>query len=811
MIQNYIKIAWRSLLRNKFFSIINIFGLAIGLCSFLLITLYITDELSYDKHFVDAERIFRINSDINFGGTNIKLSQSGDPMGAVLKKDFPQVEQFTRIYTNEGSNLVKKGTDFIEENRIAYVDSTFFDMFSISLIEGDKISALNNPNSAALSKSLAIKYFNSYDVVGRSLEVGVSNKTIYTINAVYDGIPANSHFNFDILLSMDNVNYTFGNFLSHNFNTYIKLKEGINYKDFNKNFETVIKNYILPQAKQAMDLSSIEEFRKSGNDLQYSLFPITDIHLKSDRSFEIGVMGNIQYVYIFGIVALFLLIIACINFINLTTARSTNRAKEVGVRKAFGTERYNLIGQFLAESTLTSFISMVIAMLLIALLLPKFNEISSKTLAYSNLFSPKFLPFLFLLPIFVGLIAGYYPAFIMSSFKPIEAFRQKINTGFLKSNIRSLLVIVQFVVTLILIIGTVVVYQQLNYIQSKNVGFNKDQILIVDGTSALMNNIDAFKNEVLSLGGVKAGSQSQYLPVANSARSDDTFFKDASLSDKNGISMQVWRIDSDYIPTLEMEMAQGRNFSKEFISDSNAVIINETAAKMLGYKDPLNQNIYKTDNNNDEDVIAMNIVGVVKNFHYESLRENIGPLCFRLSKSRNGMIFKIASDKVNDLVKTIESKWKYFAPGMPFSYRFMDESFEEIYRSERRIGSVALIFAILTIFIASLGLIGLVTYMTEQRVKEIGVRKVLGANELNIVFLIMKGFLKLVLISIIIGSPISYFVMQKWLEDFAFSTPLNWWVFLLAGFITIAISILTVSYHSIKAALMNPVISLKTE
>ncbi len=811
MMSNYFKIAWRNLIKNKFFSLINIFGLAIGICSFLLISLFILDELSYDKHFKNADRIYRINSDILFGGTSMKLSQSADPMGAVLKKDYPQVEQYTRIYTNEGGNFVKKGNQFVFEEGIAYADSTFFDMFSIPVIEGDPTTALDEPNSIAINESMARKYFNSLQVVGKTLELGVTNQTIFTIKAVYKDIPENTHFDFDMILSMDNVRYGFGKFLNHNFSTYIHLAPDRDHKTFDEKFISVIDKYILPQARQFMDINSMDEFRKSGNDLRYSLFPMKDIHLRSDRSFEINTGGNIQYIYIFGAVALFLLLIACINFMNLSTARSASRAKEVGIKKVLGTEKKTLIIQFTAESVMISYISLIFGFLMLVAILPLFNNIAAKSIELLDLFNANFLSMLIILPLLTGILAGYYPAFFLSSFKPVEVLKSKLSTGLGGGNLRNILVVFQFAVSLILIISTVVVYKQLEYIQTKNIGFEKDQILILDETGALKENQDAFKNDILQLAGVKQGSQSQYLPVSNSNRNDNTFSREALMTDKNGLNMQVWKIDHDYIPTLGMELALGRNFSKEFGSDSSAVIINEAAAKILGYDEPIGKNIYTSDGNTSDQNIRLNIIGVVKNFHFESLREDIGPLCFRLGQNSNGMIFKISGTSMSQIVGQIESKWKNMAPGMPFNYRFLDDSFDDMYRAEMRIGKVAMIFSFLTILIACLGLFGLVTFMTELRVKEIGIRKVLGANELSIIRLILKDFFKLVFISILVGSPLAYYFMHNWLQEFAYRINIDWWIFTASGFAAIIITLLTVSYHAIKAALMNPVKSLRSE
>jgi putative ABC transport system permease protein len=808
MLKNYFKIAWRNLLKNKTFSFINIFGLAVGLCCFILISLYVIDELSYDRHFKNADRIYRINSDIHFGGSDMKMSQSADPMGAALKKDYPQVEQFTRLYTNYGSNFIKKGNEFINEARIAHADSTFFDMFSIQVLEGNSKTALDAPNTIAISRSMAQKYFQTTQAVGKTLEVGIMRKTIYNITAVYEDIPVNSHFNFDFICSMKNVQYEWGNFMSHNFQTYIRLQEGTDYKAFGKNFEKVIAKYIFPNLSQLMNIKSLDEMKKTGNSLEYSLFPMTDIHLKSDRAFEISVGGNIQYVYIFGAVALFLLLIACINFMNLSTARSANRAKEVGIRKVLGTEKNTLIGQFIAESALTSYIAMALALLMMVFLMPAFNELSAKSFSTATLFKPKFLPFLLFLPLFVGILAGYYPAFFLSSYKPIEVLKSKLNTSFAKSNLRSILVMFQFVVSLTLIISTIIVYQQLNYIQSKKVGFDKDQVLVLGGTGALKENQEAFKNEISQLAGVKSATGANFLPVSNSSRNDNTFSKDAVMNKDNGFNMQVWRIDYNYISTLGMALAKGRNFSKAFGTDSSGIIINETTAKLLGHADPIGKKVYSGDGS---EIIGYTIIGVVKNFHFASLRENIGPLCMLLGVNRNGLAFKVNTTDMPNLLSQIESKWKKIAPDIPFLHSFLDESFDEMYRAEQRIGKVALIFAFLTILIACLGLFGLVTYMTEQRIKEIGIRKVLGASIPSIIGMLSKDFFKLVIISFCIASPIAYFAMKNWLQDFAFRVDINWWTFALSGLGSVLIALLTVSYQAIKAALMNPVKSLKTE
>ncbi|HEX2606996.1 MAG TPA: ABC transporter permease [Flavisolibacter sp.] len=810
MFRNYMKIAFRSMWKQKSFSLINLLGLASGLCCFLLISMYVLDELSYDRFYKHADRIYRINADIKFGGNDLHLPQTSDMMGPTLKKDYPQVEQFARVYTNTGSKLVKKGTEFITESRLAHVDSTFFSVFSVPAIAGDLATALNEPNTVVISESAARKYFGTTDALGKTLETNDNTLTAYKVTGVVKDLPQNSHFRFDFYFSMKNINYYWGQFLSHNFNTYLVLKEGTDYKAFQKNFVQYIDKYAIPEAKAFMNITNIAEFEKSGNKLEYSLIPLTDIHLHSDRAFEISPSGNIQYVYIFSAVALFILLIACINFMNLTTAKSANRAKEVGIRKVLGTERKGLITQFLTESTLMVVLSMAIALGLAYFILPLFNTIANKQMHLSVLFSPLLLPLLIALPFLVGLLAGSYPAFYLSGFRPIEVLKGKIKMGNRTVSLRSLLVVVQFATSIILIIGTIVIYRQLNYIQNKNLGYSKDQVLIVDDTYALQQNAAAFKNEVTRLPGVISGTLSAFLPVSNSSRNDNSFSKDAVMNASNGFGMQTWTIDYDYLNTMGMQLVKGRNFSKDYGTDSSAIIINERLASILGYADPIGKKIYSSEGGPNHDA-GLTIIGVVKNFNFESLRKDVGPLAFFLGSSTGLASFKVKAEQVPALLKSIESKWKEMAPSLPFSYRFLDESFNEMYRSEQRAGKIALIFSVLAILIACLGLFGLAAFIAEQRTKEIGIRKVLGASVQGIVQLLSKDFVRLVLLSFLIASPLAWYAMHKWLEDFAFRVDINWWIFALAGCIALGIALFTISFQAIRSALANPIKNLRTE
>ncbi|MGV3527709.1 MAG: ABC transporter permease [Flavisolibacter sp.] len=794
------------------FSLINVIGLASGLACFVLISLYVVDELSYDRYNEKADRIYRVNSDILFGGSNLHLAVNSDPMGPTLKKDYPEVEEYVRFYASNGYRMLKKGSEYVRENNVAHADSTLFNVFTLPLVSGNPQKALTEPNSVVISASTAKKYFGTTDVVGRQLETDEKGSTLYKITAVMKDIPHNSHFNFDFIFSMHNVDYPWGSYLSHNFQTYILLKPGVNYRVFEKKLDEILVNYVLPQAKQFMNINSMDEFRRSGNKLEYSLMPVTDIHLHSDRFPELGVNGSIQYVYIFSAVAIFILLLACINFMNLSTARSSTRAKEVGIRKVLGSEKHALVRQFLTESTLTAIIATLLSLAIVWLILPWFNDLSGKELPFASIFDSTYLPYLLLLPVIVGIIAGVYPAFLLSSFRPVVVLKG-VAKGQRKAAFRNALVIFQFTTSIVLIIGTLVVYQQLNFVQKSKLGFNKDQMLIVNGTGALGERARAFRNEVEQLPGVTGSTFADYLPVQGYSRNDNSYSKDAVMDANNSLNMQTWVIDDNYIPLMGMELLKGRNFSKDFGTDSSAVIINEATAKLLGYADPIGKKIYTNFDGpgGTSGLATYEVVGVVRNFHFESMRQQIGPLCFRFGDASGTTAFKVKPDNLQALISAVGAKWKSMVPDKPFDYQFMDQAFDNMYRVERRTGQLGLTLAIIAILIACLGLFGLATFTAEQRIKEIGIRKVLGASVPNIVTMLSKNFLWLVLLASVAAFPIAWWAMNKWLEDFAYRVHLQWWVFLVAAVMALGIALLTVSLQAIRAALSNPVKNLRTE
>ena len=808
MLLNYLKIAWRTLRKQQGFTFINIFGLAVGLACCMLIMLYVLDELSYDRYNTKADRIYRVQTNIKFGGNDMRFAASPDPIGPTLKKDYPQVEQFVRLH-QRGTWLVKRVDDptNLREDNITFADSTLFDVFTLPLLSGDPKRALAAPNTVVISESAAKRHFGNQNPMGQSLVF--DNRKTFRVSGVMRDMPINSHFRSDFFLSMLNDDYPWGQWISNNHHTYIVLKPGTDAQAFAKNFNTVIEKYVGPQAMKMIG-TTMEQFRKAGNQLGYWLIPVTDIHLHSKQQGELAPNGDIQYVYIFSAVALFILLIACINFMNLATARSANRAKEVGVRKVMGSERQQLIGQFMTESILTTVLAMLLAVCLVSVALPGFNTIAAKELRIVQLVSPYYLPVLIALPIVVGLLAGSYPAFFLSSFQPITVLKGKINVNFRSVGLRSGLVVFQFMMSVVLIIGTLIVYRQITYIQTKNVGFNRDQLLTVNDVYAIGKQAETFRQEVLRLPGVVSGSISGYLPTPSN-RSDNSFFAEGQADLNKGINMQNWGVDYDYVKTLGMQIVQGRNFSRAFGSDSTGIIVNEAAVRILGFKDPIGKRIWGFDDPQLKARKTYTIIGVVKNFHFESLRRNIGALSMILQPNSGSASFRVSSANVPDLMKQIEAKWKQIAPGQPFSYQFMDDSFDEMYRAEQRIGTIALTFAALAILIACLGLFGLAAFMAEQRTKEIGVRKVLGASVTSIIGLLSKDFLKLVLIAIVIASPLAWYAMNQWLSDFAYKIDIEWWMFALAGLLAVGIALVTVSFQSIKAALMNPVKSLRSE
>ena len=807
MLKNYFKTAVRNLSKNKFYSSINIIGLAVGLATCLLIFLYVVDELGYDKYNANAGRIYRANNDIKFNGNYLDLSQVPAVMGPTMLREMPQVQQYVRMNWH-GSFLVKKGNENIQEQRVAYADSTLFDVFTLPVIAGDAKTALKDYHSLVITETIAKKYFNSTDVVGKTMLMNDTSN--YKITAVIKDIPKQSHFHFDFFVPMlESYGIHEDNWFSENYTTYILLKKNADVKQVEAQLNPFMDKHVGPQLQSFVNIS-LSDFKKGGGYIRASLTPLTAIHLHSNKQGDLEGNGNAEYVYIFSGIALMILLIACVNFMNLSTARSSNRAKEVGVRKVLGSLRANLIQQFLTESFLISFVALVIAVLMAWLLLPYFNQLAGKEINAAALLQPYMVLSLVVLMLIVGLLAGSYPAFFLSSFQPIDVLKGKLAKGFKRSWLRNSLVVFQFVISIVLIFGTIVIYNQLNYIHNKDIGFNRNQVVIINHANTLGNQAETFKNELLQVSGVQSATMSGYLPV-NYGRNSNTYFTSPTLDPTTGINVQAWTVDENYVPTLGLKIAEGRNFSQQFLTDSTGVIINEAAAKFLATKNLLNKKIYTIKDIQSKELIDFHIIGIVKNFNFSSLRDVVTPLALFLGKDNGNISVRISSGDISNAVAQIKNKWKAMAPSQPFDYSFMDDDFNKLYTTEQRTGNIFITFAVLAILIACLGLFGLVTYAAEQRIREIGIRKVLGASVSNIAGMLSTDFLQLVIISAAIAFPLAWWAMNKWLQGFAYRVNISWWAFAIAGILALLIALITVSFQAIKAAIANPVKSLRTE
>jgi putative ABC transport system permease protein len=807
MIKNYIKTAFRGLMKNKGFTFINVFGLALGLAICMLIVFYVADELSYDHYNTKIDRIYRVGNDVKFNGNVVSTAVAPAPLASTLLRTFPEVEQAVR-FMQVGSFHVKKGNEDIQEDNITYADPTVFDVFTLPMVQGSPATALTEPNSIVITESTAKKYFNSVDVVGKTMLFNAVDN--YKITGVIRDIPRQSHFRFDFFISMPTVSESKDvSWLSSNFQTYILLKKGADYKKIENSLPQLVKTYVGAQLQNIVHLS-YTDFLKSGNYLKFIMTPLKDIHLKSNRPAEMGKNGNILYVYIFSAVAIFILLIACVNFMNLSTARSSNRAREVGVRKVLGSARKHLIAQFLTESIMVTFAATLIALFIAVSLLPLFNQVSGKDLIVTPQVLSWLIPALLVLIIFIGCLAGSYPAFFLSAFKPIEVLKGKLSTGFKGGMLRSFLVVFQFSISIFLIIGTLVIYNQLKYIQNKDIGYNRDHILIVKNVSSLGSQSKIFKQEIKQLPGVLNTTLTGDIPTSGNSNSG-SIFKSATLSAGSGLLTQQWQVDENYINTLGMKIITGRDFSNQFLTDSTAVIINESAARLLGFTKPIDKLLYRPQDDYGKKVKTYHIIGVVKDFNFQSLRDNIDPLILKDEENNGALSIHISSNNIPALLSQIENKWKAFSPNQQFNYSFMDEDFDATYRSEQRIGKIFVSFTTLAIIIACLGLFGLAAYAAEQRTKEIGIRKILGANISTIVGMLSKDFIKLVLIAIAIATPFAWWAMQKWLLSFAYRQNIQWWIIALAGLAAIIIAFITISFQAIKAAISNPVNSLRSE
>jgi len=802
MIKNYFKIAFRNLLRNKAFASINIFGLAVGFTCCLLISGFLYNELNYDKFPHDAKDIYRV--EIKFDNKDF-YSESDVAVGRGMKDACPEILSFVRLGQRKDIFVKYENNEF-KEPHVAFVDTNFLQLFSIPFAQGDVTNALKEPNSIVITQQAAKKYFGNADPMGKSLVLSNNTSNPFKVTGVIGELPGNLHFNYDFYAFRrdDPAHQTWSNVGDY---TYIKLKPGTDPKKLEAKFPELVAKYVVPEVQHDMGVS-LAEAQKSVNTFVFYLKPIEKIHLYSSNKDELQVNGSIKYVYIFAALAFFIILLAAVNFTNLSTAASIRRSKEVGIRKVMGSGKKQLVLQFLAESVLLSFLAYLIALGLVYLVLPLFNDLAEKQLLFASFINYKVILVSLAFVIAVGLLAGTYPAFFLSSFNIISILKGKKNATPKSSNqLRSGLVIFQFAVSIALIISTIVVYRQLHFMQNKDLGFDKTQAIIINDSRLLGKDQQAFKEQLLKDSRVVSATLTRDVPVGGLNDGTQAYAKENTADEsRSEIHINRYHVDYDYLKTLGMKMVKGRYFSPDF-ADSQAVVLNEAAVKEFGIKgDPVGKFIVTSGQN------QYNIIGVVKDFHYASVKEKIAPLAMMLGNNNNGgLIVKLKTAGLAGLLASLKSQWNSFNPKGPFSYNFIDDKFAAVYKSEERTGKIFSVFAIISIIIASLGLFGLSAFSIAQRTKEVGVRKILGANVSQMVLLLSKDFLFMVLVAFIVAVPITWFAMYKWLQEFAYRINIGWAVFALAGAVAVLIAFATVSFQAIKAAIANPVKSLRTE
>ena len=787
MFKSYIKIAVRNLKKQKMFSAINIFGLAAGMSCTILIMLWVQDEMSFDKFHKNADNIYRVVQDQHYSGGEIfPVAVTPGPLSKALKENFPEIVNSVRVKSNRRS---LKYEDKIFYERLTYSDSTFFEMFSFPLIAGNPKTVLKNPYSILLSEEMAEKYFGNENPVGKTIIA--DNKFSLKVEGIFQNVPENSHMQFDFMGSLDllkeeNVNLERWN--NSTYHTYVLLQKNTDLNNVNEKIKNIIRD------------------NSSDSYTDVYLQALTDIHLYSGSKYAADIKGHgsIEYVNMFSLIALFVLLIACINFMNLSTARSSKRAKEVGLRKVVGAPRSQIIRQFFVESILLTVIALVLSFVIVYLLLPEFNDLSGKTIDMFKADTSLFFG-IFLIAVLTGIISGSYPAFYLSSFLPVKVLKQQNSSDKGGSLFSKLLVVTQFSLSIILIIGTAVVYKQLEYIQNKNLGYSKDNIMFIPVSDKVKERIESVKSQLSKNPNVISSTLTDQL-LTNYGNSTSNFHWEGKNENDN-VNINFVEADEDFVKTFDMKLAEGRFYSKEFTSETNSLVINETAAKMIEMKNPVGQKIKMWDDD-------LTIIGVVKDYNFSKLDSEIKPLAIRLmpgSRFSRLLFAKLNSNNISQTISFLETEFKNLNPEDPFVYSFLDEEFALLYETEQRMGKLFSSFSVLAVLISCLGLFGLASFMAERRTKEIGIRKVLGASVGGLTVLLSAEFFKLVVISNLIAWPVSYYFMNSWLQDFVYRTEMSLWIFPLSGLAALIIALLTVSYQSIKAALANPIKSIKYE
>jgi ABC-type antimicrobial peptide transport system permease subunit len=785
MLKNYLKIALRNIRRHKGYSFINITGLAIGMACCLLITIWVLDELSYDKFHENAANLYRVEENQDYSGRQFHVNVTPHPLAPALKDEIPEIIDATR-YVWAGGLLFRYGDKVFFEDDIRAVDPSFLQMFTFPLLRGDKNVALNSPYSLVLSEDIAEKYFGEEDPLGQI--ISINNQYDFTVTGIIENIPHNSILQFDIIIPYEflrKIGKTNDEFGSNSIQTFVKLQENITVEKANEKIFGFIRTR---RPKSTTDLV---------------LMPYTRIHLHSYFGWEKGA-GAVQYIYIFSLIALFVLLIACINFMNLSTARSASRAKEVGLRKVIGALKRHIIQQFYGESVIFAFIALIFAVVIVSLLLPAFSSLAAKELSWNVTGIESILIGLLAITFFTGLVAGSYPALFLSAFQPVKVLRRSLKPGSGSSRFRKVLVVVQFSVSILLIIGTTVVYKQLNFMKNRSLGWDKEHLVYIYLRADIKNSYETLKTELVKDSRILGVTGAYQLPGYNfgNAGGADWDGKDPELEALIGIN----EVDFDFIETLKIEITEGRSFSREFSSDlSKSFIVNEEVAKIMEKESVVGERFSFVG-------VEGSIIGVMKNFHYQPIRNKIEPLAIHvLPDDINYMLIRIPPGSISESLQFVGNTWSRVIPNYPLEYRFLNEAFDRMYRTEDRMGTLLKYFAILAVFIACLGLFGLASFTAEQRTKEIGVRKVLGASVSQVTLLLCKQFLLLVLLANVIACPVAYLVMKNWLQNYAYKTGLGLFIFVAAMAAALVVAIISVSFQAIKAGISNPVDSLRYE
>ena len=804
MIKYYLKTTFRNLLKNKFYSAINIVGLAIGITACILIMLYVQNELSYDKFHEKADRIYRVNLLSVKDNNSYHLAMSSPPVRNVMQDEIPEIEEAVRV-TNYVQMVMQYKDKVFNENKWCFVDDNFFKIFSASFIYGEPTEAIVQPNTVVITETTAKRYFGNENPLGQIISRIHSND--YTVTGVIKDFPENSHIKPDFLASFNNKPlFNSMNWINNILYTYVLVKDGAAKQDVDIKLESVVKTHVGPYMKQNRGVS-LEEFEVQGNQYKYYTQPLTEIHLDSGVYFGPEPSGNSNYLIIFSIIAVFILVIACINFMNMSTARSVNRSKEVGIKKSLGSNRKNLVLQFLSESILVTFIALLFAFILLKVLLPAFNNLVDKQLVFSYTDNFSTIPLLLVFGIVTGIIAGSYPAFFLASFKPVKVIKGVHKSEGSHGKLRSGLVVFQLIVTIVLFSGTFFIGKQMKFLQNKELGFNKENLVIIKNAHYLWNKKSSFKSELLEQPGILQVSNSTNIP--GRSKWNATFFHELASDAK--LMNQLWT-DIDFLKAYGIELLKGRFFEKGNLANNKSIVISEAALKDLKLKHPIGKIIYK---NRKSEETGFTIIGVIKDFHLHSLHQEIGPLVLfnndDLLKSNGEYLSVRISGDIQQSHSNIKQIWDKYADGQPLDYTFFDEDFGRLYAADVRTEKIVSIFSVLAIFIACLGLLALAAFVAEQRTKEIGIRKVNGARVGQILYSLNRNFMKWVMIAFVISYPIAYYTMSKWLEDFAYKTSLSWWVFVLAGLAALVVTIVTVSWISWRAATRNPVEALRYE